>query len=107
MARANNILLVRDRGHDSFALPGGGIENAEMPIIAAARELYEETTLRATSLAYLFQHGGKHNNHHVFRVEADGEVSVSDDLDVEEFFWWNRQEELSVYPHVLEILDRL
>ncbi len=72
-----------------------------------ARELHEETTLTATSIAFLFQHGGKHNNHHVFRVDADGEVSVAADLDVVEHIWWDRNGGVSVYPHVTEILSRL
>jgi 8-oxo-dGTP pyrophosphatase MutT (NUDIX family) len=105
--RGGKILLVRDRDRPSFALPGGGIDGGELPIAAIARELYEETTLVATSVTYLFQHGGKRNNHHVFQVVAEGEVSVANDLHVEEFVWWDRIEAISVFPHVLEILKRL
>ena len=72
-----------------------------------ARELYEETTLAATSIAFLFQHRGKHNNHYVFRVTADGEVNVAEDLDVVEHTWWDRNGLVPVYPHVNEILDRV
>lgn len=100
-------MLVRDRGRNSFALPGGGVDPGELPISAVARELYEETTLTANSISYLFQHGGKHNNHHVFRVSADGEVSVATDLHVAEHIWWDKNGGVSVYPHVTEILARL
>lgn len=106
LMRDEKVLLVRDRNRPSFALPGGGIEANELAISAVARELHEETTLIASTIAYLFQHGGKHNNHHVFRIQAEGEVNVQRDAHVEEFFWWDRVLEASVYPHVLEILDR-
>jgi 8-oxo-dGTP diphosphatase len=106
--RNERILLVRDRGRPSFALPGGGVDDGELPISAVARELHEETTLVATSITYLFEHGGKRNNHHVFRVDALGEVNVTDDPDVEEFVWWDRQDGgIPVYPHVSEIIARL
>lgn len=101
------MLLVRDRGRTSFSLPGGGVDLGELPISAVARELYEETTLTATSIAYLFQHAGKSNNHHVFRVDAEGEVDVADDADVVEHVWWDRNGEISVYPHVTEILSKM
>ncbi len=106
VVREGKILLVRDRDRPSFALPGGGVYPGELPIVAVARELHEETTLRATSILYLFQHGGKHNTHHVFRVEAEGDVSVAGDEHVEEFAWWDTRAEIPVYPHVLEILKR-
>ena len=104
--RNDTILLVRDVERTSFALPGGGINPGEEPIIAMARELHEETTLKASSISYLFEHSGKYNTHYVFRVEADGDVSVTDDLRVEEFTWWDRQQAVSIFPHVLEILGR-
>ncbi|MCI0437678.1 MAG: NUDIX domain-containing protein, partial [Chloroflexi bacterium] len=75
VVRDEKILLVRDRDRPSFALPGGGVYPGELPIVAVARELHEETTLRARSIIYMFQHGGKHNTHHVFRVEAEGDVN--------------------------------
>jgi len=104
--RNEKILLVRDRTRTSFSLPGGGIESGELAISVVARELCEETTLVATNISYLFQHGGKANNHHVFRIQADGDADESIDADVEEFIWWDRASELSVYPHVVNILDQ-
>ena len=106
LVRNNKVLLVRDRTRTSFSLPGGGIEANELAISAVAREVHEETALVPSTIAYLFQHGGKHNNHHVFRIQADGEVSVDGDAEVEEFLWWDRAQDVSVYPHVLEILGQ-
>ena len=87
-------------------LPGGGIYDGEPPEIAVVRELREETTLAATGTKYLFQHGGKYNRHHVFSVDAEGEVDVSHDPLVVEFVWWDGSSDVPVFPHVREILAR-
>ena len=101
----DRLLLVRDRGRDTYALPGGGIEDDELPIIAAARELHEETGLEATSIKYLFTHEGKYNDHHLYEVEAEGDVVVQGEVD--DFTWWDTKDDTPVYPHVRGIVTRL
>ena len=103
--RDSRILLVRDRGRSTYALPGGGIEAEELPIAAAVRELHEETGLVARAIRYLFTFEGKYNNHHLFKVEADGEINVQGE--VNGFTWWDTEDETPVYPHVRGIIDRL
>ena len=100
------VLLVRDKGRTPFMLPGGGIYDGESPEVAVVRELLEETTLTATAVRYLFAHGGKYNRHHVFSVDAEGEVDVSHDPLVVEYAWWDGKSDVSVFPHVSEILAR-
>ncbi len=106
LIRDDCVLLVRDEGRLSFALPGGGIDAGELPISAVARELQEETTLTATAIRYLFSHNGKYNCHHVFDVEASGEVDVAQDSMVAEFVWWDGSSDVPVHPHVNEILRK-
>ena len=100
------VLLVRDKGRTPFMLPGGGIYDGESPEVAVVRELAEETALNATDVRYLFQHGGKYNRHHVFSVDVEGEVDVSQDPLVVEFVWWDGKSDVPVFPHVSEILAR-
>ena len=99
----DKVLLVRDRGRPTYALPGGGIEDDERPESAVARELLEETTLEATNITHLFTFGGKHNDHEVFHVEATGDVKINEE--VEGFTWWDGIDKTPVYPHVRGILD--
>ena len=103
--RDDRVLVVRDRGRPTYALPGGGIEKGELPIVAAARELYEETGLEASVIRFLFVFEGKYNNHHLYEVEADGEVAVRGEVDG--FTWWDMVDDTPVYPHVRGILARL
>ena len=72
------ILLAMDH-HGFYLLPGGKIDRGELPIAAAARELFEETRLRAYALELLFEHKSDANHHHVFRARANGEMKASDD----------------------------
>ena len=105
MRRDGRILLVRDRGRSSYGLPGGGIEDGELPIVAAARELHEETGLEATSIRYLFSFEGKYNIHSVYEVEADGEAAIRGEIDW--YIWWDMKDDTPVYPHVGGILAEL
>jgi 8-oxo-dGTP pyrophosphatase MutT (NUDIX family) len=66
--------------HNGLALlPGGNIERGELAIMAAARELYEETSLIATSLRFVFEHESKTTIHQVFLAEASGNPVAGDD----------------------------
>ena len=74
------ILVVAIK--DTFILPGGGAKPWESRENAAIRELYEETTLKAKKIKYLFRnvgikwrdHKGKLiiNHSKVFLIESDG-----------------------------------
>ena len=97
-------MLVRGRS-GAYMMPGGGIEPDERPSDAAIRELREETGLEAARTKRLFVWESATNRHHVFRIEADGDVKIGHE--VGGFRWWGRKEALPTFPHVEAILSRL
>ena len=89
-------------------LPGGGIDEGESPETAVARELaLRKLRLPRPQCKYLFTHDGKYNHHHVFSVQADGNVDISHDPLVVEYAWWDGGPDVPVHPHVNAILDRM
>jgi 8-oxo-dGTP diphosphatase len=65
------ILLVGMRNTD-YLLPGGGVETGETPLVAAVREVQEETGLLAHRALFLFETTTLANHHIVFWVQAPG-----------------------------------
>lgn len=102
--RDGKVLLVHGR-NPTFAMPGGGIEPGESADCAAVRELFEETELKALQTKYLFVLETAIHRHHVFLIEAEGEVKMGPEIS--EFRWWDRTENLPIYSHVESILERL
>ena len=102
--REGKVLLVHGR-NPTFAMPGGGIEPEESADCAAVRELIEETGLKASQTKFLFVLETAIHRHHVFLVEAEGEVKMGPEIS--EFRWWDRKESLPIYSHVESILERL
>ena len=107
--RDGKVLLVHGRG-PVYMMPGGGVEQGESPAEAAVRELFEETGLTATQPDYQFIVETAINRHHVFLIDAHGEVDIENTPDGETiggFLWWDRQEAIEAFGHVEAILERL
>ena len=88
-----------------YGMPGGGVEAGELPADAVARELLEETSLKARQVDYLFEWESTTNRHHAFRVVAEGLVRPGEEI--ESFLWWDRRQAIRSHPHVGAILSRL
>ncbi len=74
------VLVVSDGDH--WMLPGGGADRPhETRFEAAIRELYEETSLRATAAVTLFDHETS-NQHRVCYMRATGTPKITDPSEV-------------------------
>jgi 8-oxo-dGTP pyrophosphatase MutT (NUDIX family) len=106
--RHGNVLLVRDKGHHKFSLPGGGIHEGEPAVSAAARELYEELGLHVTSVKRLREcdFKGSLSEHKVCLIEANGEPRLRGH-ELDKFIWWDMKTPIQLYSHVTNILKKL
>ena len=107
VVRDGRYLLVKDKSHDRYSLPGGGMEQGEAALTAACRELGEELGMKAYRAERLFDYTneGSFNDHKVVLVFAGGEPRIND-RELESFHWWDGREAVRAYPHVTSIIAR-
>jgi 8-oxo-dGTP pyrophosphatase MutT (NUDIX family) len=101
-------LLVRDKGHHKFSLPGGGIKKGEPTVSAATRELFEElglSAIKATRLRHC-DYKGSMSIHKVCLIEAHGEPHLRGH-ELNKFIWWDMKTNIPVYAHVTHILSKI
>ncbi|OHA79795.1 MAG: hypothetical protein A2V96_02020 [Candidatus Yonathbacteria bacterium RBG_16_43_6] len=62
------MLIVREKNHPDprWKFPGGGIEEGELPLDAAIRELREETGMTTKNLHYFTTVHERHHNRYVY-----------------------------------------
>ena len=107
--RDGKVLLVRDKGHKNFSLPGGGVKKNEPSLAAAIRELYEELKMSARKAERVFRCDfmGTASEHKVSLIETDDDEPKLRDKELAQFIWWNRRKEIPRYAHVDQILKKL
>ena len=76
------LLISRQRGDQFDMIPGGGVDRGEAPIIAAIREVNEETTLRTKAVMKLFDYESQYTRHIVFLHQVEeGPYEARDDVE--------------------------
>ena len=105
--REGRYLLVKEKGHNTYSLPGGGTDRGEAALTAACREIGEKLGLKAYKAERIFDYESAEgfNHHKVVLVFAGGEPRINDQ-GVESFRWWDGKEALKMYPHVSSIVAR-
>ena len=101
-------LLVRERGRADYSLSGGGIERGEPSLLAAVRELYEETRLKVSASRYIGDLDGQRARHYVFYAEVYGNIRLQR-KEIADYKWWDGIEPVRAQGHVrgsLALLQR-
>jgi 8-oxo-dGTP diphosphatase len=99
----NGILLARTGSDERLMLPGGHAEHNEPRIIAAIRELHEETKLRAFDVKLLFDFESKNYFHKVFLIRAHGEPIPSREISSVDYY---HPEKTNIYNSSIEIIQK-
>ncbi len=92
----NGILLARI-SNEPWLLPGGHAEYNEPRIIAAIRELYEETKLKAIDVNFLFDFESTYYYHKVFLIKAHGTPVPSQEVSA---FNYYHPQNPALYPDI-------
>lgn len=119
VVRGTTVLLVkraRPPSQGVYAFPGGKVEPGETLQEAAARELLEETGLRAEDYRPLrdIHIDGSSENHPVDylltvfgAVYAGGEATASDDAETAAFYTLNEMTDMPLAGDVFEVTEEL
>lgn len=105
--RHGKVLLVKDQGVHKYSLPGGGVHRDERSSEAAARELHEETGLRAKKVTWIGSFQSPVTNHRAYLIEAEGRVHLKRHGELRTYIWWDMKKPFPVFSHVTEILKML
>ena len=98
-AKDGLFLLVQEQRQSYYSLPGGGIERNEPSLLAAVREVHEETRLKMSSIRYLGDLDGRRAMHFVFYAEVYGNVRLQR-KEIAGYKWWDGHEPIPVQGHV-------
>lgn len=85
--KANKVVIV-NQNHDSWSLPKGHIDKGETPIIAAIREIYEETGI---TNPVLIKKIGYYDR---YRIGLDGQDDLSELKTIHIFLFESNQKKL-------------
>ena len=106
------ILIAEQHGYTYDLLPGGRVEKGEAPIMAAVRELEEETGIKSQGVIKIFEHISRSPVHHVFYLIPELNADPKPKSDIRKLWWLEVNElvDLSIYTQLskstVQILEK-
>lgn len=97
------ILLARTGSDELLMLPGGHANHNEPRIMAAIRELHEETKLGAYEVKFLFDFESKNYFHKVFLIKAHGEPIPSREITSIDYY---HPEKTNIYYSSIRMIEK-
>ena len=104
LSQDNEVLLVKHRGQDDWALPGGRVVDGEDPAQRAVTEVAEETGVHIADPEHVGRYAGTVASHEIYLAIGSGEPNP-DLREIQDAIWWDTSQPLQVQPHVDAILD--
>ncbi len=106
--KKSRVLLCHRRDMDIWNLPGGGVENGELPDEAAIRETREETGLKVKIKDLVGIYGKPHRDELVFVFIGEvvsGKLKVTPESDESRYFKTKKLPVNTIPKHVERIRD--
>jgi len=106
--KKDRVLLSHRRDLDLWNLPGGRVENGELPTEAAIRETREETGLKIKIKDLVGVYGKPDKDEIVFLFRGkikSGELKMTSEADQHQFFKINKLPQNTIPKHKERILD--
>ncbi len=79
------------------------MKRGESSIVAACRELDEETGLKVLNSSHLFDYESPSQHHHVCLISAEGNVNLRQ-VELGDFRWRDGLTQLTIIPSATEII---
>ena len=99
----NEVLLVRHRRQNEWALPGGQVRAGEDPASRVVIEVAEETGIRINQPRFIGRYAGSVASHEIYLAHSEG-APRPHHSEIQEALWWDRSPSIRVQRHVNAIL---
>lgn len=99
----NEVLLVRHRRQNEWALPGGQVRAGEDPASRVVIEVAEETGIRINQPRFIGRYAGSVASHEIYLAHSEG-APRPHHSEIQEALWWDRSPSIQVQRHVNAIL---
>jgi curved DNA-binding protein CbpA len=99
------FLLVLNRGHHRWSLPGGGVEKGEKSFQTAIRELHEELGLTVRKLHWLGHFEGSETRHSIYLSNhIKGNIHLQK-KELKNYVWWDGKSKINAFKHVWKAVE--
>lgn len=99
----SEVLLVRHKRQNEWALPGGQVKAGEDPASRVVIEVAEETGILIKQPKFIGRHAGSVASHEIYLARSEG-VPRPDNSEIQEVLWWDGTPSIRVQRHVDAIL---
>jgi len=105
LGRDGKVLLVMDKGHRKWSLPGGGVEPGERSSQTATREMSEEVGLSVRNLRWLGHFDGAVSRHSVYFTDDYTGYCHLVGHELSRYMWWSANGHIAAYGHVWKAIE--